>query len=283
MGASTVSPAASTRFDARAVTVFFVLAYAISWGWAIPLAASGAVVGRGHAWPTHYPALLGPAIAAVVVTAWTEGRAGLADLGRRMVRWRVGLRWWSAAVSPAALVVVVLLGGLVVGRQVPPLSDFGRFSGTPAAGVLGVFLLITLVNGVGEETGWRGYALPQLERRFSPRVATLVVGLLWYGWHIPQFFLIATYREFAPVQYVGMFVGLLAGAVVLTWLYNRTASVLLVIVWHGVYNLVGGTQAATGIVAAAVTTLIIGQAVVLLVLDGRARRDGRPSPLRPPD
>ena len=134
----------------------------------------------------------------------------------------------------------------------------------------------------GEETGWRGYALPQLQRRFSPLTSSLIIAVLWFGWHLPQFFVIASYRDYDPVQYVGMFVGLTIGAVVLTWLYNRSGgSILLVAVWHGLYNFVSGTQAATGMLAAVVTTLIMIQGVVLIVLELRARRRGRPSVLGP--
>jgi hypothetical protein len=74
------------RFDLRALAGFFVLAYALSWSWALSLAAAHQVVRRGAAWPTHYPSLLGPAIAAVAVTAWTMGRPGLRDLLARLVR-----------------------------------------------------------------------------------------------------------------------------------------------------------------------------------------------------
>jgi hypothetical protein len=100
-----------------------------------------------------------------------------------------------------------------------------------------VFLLITFVGSLGEETGWRGYALPQLQRRFSPLTATVILAPLWFWWHLPQFAVIGTYRDFGPAGYVGMFLGLTCGAIVLTWLYNRSGgSILLVIVWHGVYN-----------------------------------------------
>jgi membrane protease YdiL (CAAX protease family) len=100
--------------------------------------------------------------------------------------------------------------------------------------------------------------------------------------HLPQFFVIATYRNSSPVQYVGFFLGLTCGAVILTWLYNRSrGSILLVAVWHGLYNFVSGTQAATGMLAAVVTALVMIQAVVLIVLELRARRRGRPSVLGP--
>jgi hypothetical protein len=69
-----------------AIVAFYVLAYAISWGWSFTLVANGDIVRRGVGWPTASPALAGPAIAAIVVTAWISGRVGLADLARRIVR-----------------------------------------------------------------------------------------------------------------------------------------------------------------------------------------------------
>lgn len=271
------------RLDRRALVAYFALAYALSWSWAIPLAAAHQVVHRGAVWPTHYPALLGPAIAAVVVTAWTMGRPGLRDLGARLARWRVAPRWWLAAVSPAAFLAFGLIALRVAGKPLPAVADFGRFSGTPTIGLVGVFLLITFVGSLGEETGWRGYALPQLQRRFSPLTATLILAPLWFLWHLPQFPVIGTYRDFGPAGYMGMFLGLTCGAIVLTWLYNRSGgSILLVIVWHGVYNFVGATQAATGTLAAIVSTLIMVQGIILVVLELRARRHGLPSVLGPP-
>jgi uncharacterized protein len=277
--------ALGSRLDVRALVVFFALAYALSWSWVIPLAAGHEVVRRGVGWPTHLPALLGPAIAALVVTAWTMGRPGVRDLGARLARWRVPLRWWLAAVSPVVFLGLGVAAMAAAGKALPDVGGFGRFSGVPAIGLAGVLLLI-FAGALGEETGWRGYALPQLQRRFSPLASSLILAGLWFGWHLPQFWVIATYRDFTPVQYVGMFLGLACGAVVLTWLYNRSGgSILLVAVWHGLYNLVSGTQAATGLLAAVVSTLVMIQAVVLVVLEVRARRRGRPSvpgPHEPP-
>jgi membrane protease YdiL (CAAX protease family) len=271
-----------TRPELRALVVFFALAFALSWSWVIPVAAAHQVVHRGEGWPTHYPALLGPAIAAALVTAWTAGRPGLRDLLARMIRWRVAARWWLVAVSPVAFLGLALIATAATGSSLPSVADFGRFSGTPAIGLLGVLLLVTFVGALGEETGWRGYALPRLQCRFSPLASTLILSVLWFGWHLPQFLVIATYRDLGPVQYVGFFLGLTCGAVVLTWLYNRSGgSILLVAIWHGLYNMVSGTQAATGTLAAVVSTLIMIQGVVLVVLELRARRRGRPSVLGP--
>ena len=79
-----------------------------------------------------------------------------------------------------------------------------------------------------------------------------------------------------------MFLGLACDAVVLTWLYNRSGgSIPLVAVWHGLYNVVAATQAATGMLAAVVSTLIMIQGIVLIALEVRARRRGQPSVLGP--
>jgi uncharacterized protein len=78
-------------------------------------------------------------------------------------------------------------------------GDFARFSGLSAGlGILGVAAVITIVNGSGEETGWRRYALPQLQRRFYPLTATLILASGWADWHIPQFFFLDSYKGFPP-------------------------------------------------------------------------------------
>ncbi|MDQ1483216.1 MAG: protease family protein [Actinomycetota bacterium] len=266
----------------RALVVFFVLAYALSWAWVIPLAVSQQVVDRGQGWPTHYPALLGPTVAAFLVVAATSGRLGMAELLRRMVLWRVGWRWWLVAFSPAAFGGIAFLGSWVSGLSLPRAADFGLFSGVPTTGLPVVFLLVIL-GALGEETGWRGFALPRLQHRFSPLVASLILAALWALWHLPLFFVIATYRGMGIAQYDGFVLGLSCGAIVLTWVYNRSGgSILLVAVWHGVFNLVSGTQAATDVIAAVVSTLIMAQALLLVGLDRRARRRVQPSPLGAP-
>lgn len=252
---------------------FFVLAYAISWAWLVPLAFAGQDIEQGQGWPTHLPALLGPMLAAVIVTWVAYGPTGLQDLARRMVRWRVGWRWWLAAVSPVLLLPVALLIGLASGQAAPSAGDFASFTGLSSGlGVLGV-LLVLLLAAFGEETGWRGFAVPHLERTFSPLVTALVVAPLWALWHLPQFIVVANLRTFSPLMVVGWFVGLTCGSIVLTWLYDGSGgSILLVAVWHGLYNLVAGTAAAHGTLGALVTILVMVQASACVVHYVRAPR-----------
>jgi membrane protease YdiL (CAAX protease family) len=259
---------------------FVVLAYAVSWAWAFPFVAAGDVVKKGGGWPTHFPALLGPALAALVVTAVVWGRAGVRDLLARMARWRVPLRWWAATLSPLAFLGVALAVALA-GGNLPRGSDFGRYSGLSAIGVLPVWVIAILIT-FGEETGWRGFALPLLQRRHGALAAALLVTPIWAVWHLPYFFTVTTYRNFAPVGYVGFVFRLACGSIVLTWLYDGTgASILVCAVWHGLYNLGTGTAAATGTIQGVTSTFVYVQALLLVGLELRARRRGEASILGP--
>ena len=267
MGMAVVEPAASKRpGPARALVWFFVLAYLISWAWLIPLALGDQTVEQGRGWPTHLPALMGPMLAAIIVTAVVYGATGLRDLGRRVVRWRVGWRWWLVAVSPLLMLPIALLIGRVAGAAVPSVEDFANFTGVwSGLGVLGV-LAVLVVAGFGEETGWRGFAVPHLELRFSPLTTALIVAPLSALWHLPQFIVVANLRTFSPLLVAGWFFGLVCGSIVLTWLYdNSGGSILLVAVWHALYNLVAGTAAAHGTLGVLVTVLVMIQATACIV------------------
>lgn len=110
----------------------------------------------------------------------------------------------------------------------PDWEVLGRGRYAYLAWVVGL-LLSSVAYGFGEETGWRGFALPGLQRDRSALSATLILTAFWALWHAPFFF----YRyEFGLGQIVGFFLGLLAGAIWLTCLYNATGgSVLMVAIW----------------------------------------------------
>jgi hypothetical protein len=127
--------------------LFVVLAYAISWAWVIPFTATGATVVEGRGWPTHLPSLLGPLVAAVLCSA-LAGRRSLRDLVARMIRWRIGWRWWLAAVSPVLALLVLVAALAVAGGRLPAWSAFAGFSGVPAGwGVVGLVAAVVLIGG----------------------------------------------------------------------------------------------------------------------------------------
>jgi membrane protease YdiL (CAAX protease family) len=174
-----------------------------------------------------------------------------------------------------ALATVLAVMGLA-GQDLPQWAAFASFNGLPDHGVFSTLVLVLLLNGFGEEAGWRGYLLDRLQRRFDPLPATLIVSLVWAVWHAPFFFILSTYAGFNAMTLVMFPLGLTSGAIVLTWLYNHTGgSILAVAVWHTLYNLAVATGGATDLIQGIVTAMIMVAAAVLVVGEVLARRRGR--------
>jgi membrane protease YdiL (CAAX protease family) len=144
-------------------------------------------------------------------------------------------------------------------------AAFGRMPGLPDIGPVGVVLLTLLVNGFADETGWRGFALPGFRQRHRWLQASVLVAMLWILWHLPTFFLDTGYRgTLDPLVLPWFVLGIFAGAIVLTWIYEGSgASVLLAALWHTCLNLGSATEAGAALPAAMVTVLVIGWALVV--------------------
>ena len=251
-----------------------VLAYALSWSWWWPLLFANEPVRPGVGWPSHMPGLLGPAVAAAIVVAAVEGREGFARWAARLGRWRVGAWWLTVAAVVAAGLAAAMLTGSGSGG-----GSWTAYPGLPSSlGAVAVVAAVLLVNGIGEEAGWRGFAVERLARRRSLLVTALLVAPVWAAWHLPLFFVLASFRSFAPADVVGWLLGLTAGSVVLTWLYLRgRRSVLLVAAWHTAFNFTSATPAASGAMAAVTSTLVMIAAVAIVVAEVRSVRRGRVS------
>lgn len=265
-----------SKQSTRSLIWFVGLAYALAWAWSLPLAITGETVEQGQGWPTHVPSLVAPLLAALAVLGFKEGQTGLADLVRRMGRWRFPSVWWLVVASPVVVLGLTLAGMAVAGQNLPSLSEFARFGGLPVYGVVQTFLLVFVLNGLGEETGWRGYLQDRLQFRFTPLSSTLIVAVIWAVWHTPFFFILSTYAGFTAMTLVLFPLGLASGAVVLTWLYNRTGrSILAVALWHTLYNMAVATAGATDLIQGVVTAAVMVAAVILVTADVAARSSGR--------
>lgn len=253
------------------LVAYAVLAVAISWVWWGWCLLEGWVTRPGQGWPTHLPGLLGPALAAVVVTALVDGRAGVRDLGARALRWRVGWVWWSVVVATGLLVPLAWAVQSVLGDGPPDLAGLASYSGAPVAPVVVTLLYVLVVNGFGEEVGWRGFLADRLLRDHGLLVVAVRVWLVWGLWHLPVFWLVEDFRALGWAV-LGWAVGLLAGSVVLTWLYDGSGrSILLVAGWHTVFNLATATAATSG-TPAAVASVVVMVAAVVVALRSRPRR-----------
>lgn len=265
------------RVRRHPVALFLLVTFAVTWGAWVPLAATGRVVSVGFE-PAYLLGLLGPLVGAIVASAIVGGATGLRSLFARMVRIRTGARWWMIALGvPLGVAMLIYAGGLLAGTfgigHVK--GNFGAFNGFPETTPVALWLMLVLVNGFGEESGWRGFLLPTLQRRWSPLASSLVVGACWAMWHLPAFFVTETYRQLPTAMIPMFFIGLMSGSVFLAWLYNRgRSSILLVAVWHGTYNLFSGSLGARGVLGAVESTVVILSAAAILVQEVRAVRRG---------
>jgi CAAX protease family protein len=266
---------------------FLAVTFAVTWGAWLVLAGSGTVVGAGFA-PLYLVGLVGPLAGALVTTAVADGRVGVRGLLGRMTRVRCGFRWWAVAIGvPVAIAVsvqVVLVGYsmfLLAPVELPTWRGLGAFTGFPITNAIVLWVALVAIVGFGEETGWRGFLLPRLQRRWSPLAASLIVAVIWGVWHVPAFFVSGTYRAM-PIAMIPMFfAGLVCGSILLTGLYNRSRrSIALVAVWHGTFDLFTGTVAARGALAAVESTVVIAIALVLVgreLVASHRERIGQPS------
>lgn len=216
--------ALSAAVRRHALTTFFLLSYALSW-WAWPLFALGLF--------PNPVASFGPFLAAIVVLALTEGKAGIVRLFRRMVRWRVAPGWYAVALLlPAVLTAVATMLNVMLGAQAPSPAQLGAWPG-----ILSTFAIVLLVPGVGgawEEPGWRGYAVPRLQHGRSALVASLILGLLIAVWHLPLMVV-------GQIYYSDI-VLILAAVIVFNWVFNNArGSVLIIMLMHAANNAVSGS------------------------------------------
>ncbi len=201
---------------------FFVLAYALAWWIWILYAFNVTFLGPIFA--------LGPFLAAIIVTALTKGTAGLKALLSRMVRWRVGLGWYAAALLlPVAVYVVAVSLSILLGARASTAEQFGSWY--LIFPLFAYSLLFPLSGAFGEELGWRGYALPRVQARLWALSAALVIGVIQTAWHLPLFMID---RSTSPVPLIVGYMGL---GILATWVFNNTrGSVLLTMLLHASFN-----------------------------------------------
>lgn len=241
--------------------VFILGAYGFSWLIEIPLALQfrGLVSWNLPFW-IHYLASLGPLLSALLVTGLSRGKDGLVSLWEDLTRWRVKWVWWLAALSPLVMYILAALIQAILGMPVTTPADLGLVEFLPPLGLL-VLPLWIFTFGIGEETGWRGFALPRLQRGRSALLATVILWGVWALWHLPLFF-----YSYPLSILPGFAIGLLAGSIIFTWIYNSTGgSVLLTACWHGLFNVTTACiPCKTGFPAAFISTLVMVGAVIVV-------------------
>ncbi|MDF9751636.1 CPBP family intramembrane glutamic endopeptidase [Arthrobacter sp. ES3-54] len=194
---------------------FFVLAFAISWcSW--PLYAAGLM-------PQFEFLPIGPLAAALIIIGLAEGKDGYRAWGQRLIRWRVGWIWYAVALLlPAMMALLTGFANMALGAPAPGLAEVSW------SGLLAVFA-VRLVNPMdgplGEEPGFRGYAVPLLQARWNPLRSAALLGVVVSLWHLPLVL-------FGQLSVIGL-PTTFAITFLYVWLFNRTGgSVLLTYLFH---------------------------------------------------
>ena len=174
----------------------------------------------------------GPSLAAIAVVSSTRPVGGLRAWLSHCLQWRIGWGWCAFALL-LPLAVMLLAVGLHIALG-------GDIATSPASGHLmmtavNLPLVLLLGGPLGEEFGWRGYALPALQDRLGWRTASLGLGLVWGAWHLPLFFIDGTAQAHIPPAL--FLLSVVAMSVVFAWLANRTAgSVVAALLFHTAIN-----------------------------------------------
>ncbi len=220
----------------RSLPLFFLLSL-FAWIIWIPQAARTYGVG---VWapslqsPLNALTVWSPGLAAMLLCWLASGKAGISTLFRGLGLWRVPARWYVVALllSPVlwlcALGIDRLIGQTYVLETPLLLKSFDAVS----VAMIPIAAVFTLPNALGEELGWRAFALPRLQEAHGPISASIAIGVFWGFWHIPAW-LAWGGVEASLLPALVMVVNMVPAAIVFTWLFNRTGgSLLLVTLYH---------------------------------------------------
>lgn len=203
-----------------------------------------------------------PALAALGVAGALKGTQSLGWLLHQIVAWRVGIKWYAlACLGPLALVLIANVVSIACGGE--QAWEMGHFSlASIAIGPL-------IAGSLGEELGWRGFAQPLLQRRYSIFWASVIVGALWATWHLYPLISPGGQEQLTFLNVAETYVRLVSTAIVYGWLYGITGSLLLVMLAHAGHNIAIDILGATDASATIVAILYFLAAVSVATLAGK--------------
>jgi membrane protease YdiL (CAAX protease family) len=170
-----------------------------------------------------------PSLLAIFLTWKKEGVSGLQLLGRRILQFKLGWRWY---VFTFLIVIAGTAGQLTINKLLG-----NTFPGSLFLAQLGNFLPLLILGPLSEEIGWRGYALGRLQTRWNALISSLIIGLVWSLWHLPLFLMVGTSQHELGLPFIGFLVGFMANSVLYTWLYNNTKqSLWSAILFHWLFS-----------------------------------------------
>lgn len=208
---------------------FLGLTFLLTWGVWIPLVILG--------WDTHLMKMgtFGPTFAALILIIRGRGKSGLIKLGQKLTLWRVSWGWYAFVFLGPPL---IMLGAVQIytwmGGAGLTYNDPGQWYLT-----IPIFFFVLFTSVLGEEIGWRGFALPGLLEKHNALAASLILGVIWGLWHLPLFWMAGDFHREIP--FFPFLLQCTASAVIYSWLYvNTRGSLLIAHLFHAVSNTAAG-------------------------------------------
>ena len=214
------------------LTVYFTLAFIVSWGAVIALAGpKGIPVAPDQAVTLGMALLLGPIFAAAASTGLGMGKNGFITLFTRLFKWRIPLRWYAIALltAPLSTIAGLLVLSFYSSEYTPAFLTSLNDSPSIMMAVVAGFMV-----GICEEIGWTGFAVPMMRRRRGIGSTGLIVGLLWGAWHFIMFWEGNSFSGTLPLVllFARLFAWLPAYRILMVWIYDRSESLFVVILMH---------------------------------------------------
>lgn len=219
------------------VVAYFALTFTISWGGVLLVVGPSGLPVTPRQYEELVPIaivamLLGPPVAGILSAGLVHGRTGLRDLVSRLLRWRVGVRWYIVALLTAPLLMTAIL--IVLSFYVPELLPL-IVTTDDKSSILIFGIIVGLAAGFFEEIGWTGFATPELRQRYGVLATGLIVGVLWATWHLLVAFW-ASGTVSGPLSLTSYlldpFLFLMVFRVLIVWVYDRTQSLLVAMLMH---------------------------------------------------
>jgi uncharacterized protein len=278
--------------DGKALAIWLALVLALTVSGALPFILGGVPLNKlSPSWRFFGVAFAGieltayaPTLAALPVAGLFPGAGGARTLLRQIRTWRVGAGWYALALlGPVILQLFantlhIVLGGAApkVWTSFPSLSGFGP-------GTLTFFIGMLIAGSFGEELGWRGFALPRLQKRFSALTASLLIAILWTAWHLWPAMTPGGLAMATPAEAGLTLLRLTAVSIIFTWMYNSSGSLFVVMLAHAGLNIAATVvqkpaDSAHDILILLVTSYLV-VALALLFLKGSALSNGVAKPV----
>lgn len=225
--------------DEQKIYLYLVLVYLFSWLIWIPLDLSYLHIGtllipEGISNLVRLLGVLGPAFISLVLTRSIGGKNEVKVLWNHVKIWRVSYKWWVAAV----ILPQILFGITVLIYNFSNLGPKLKFIDQNTFIGIVIQIIMLTIAAFGEEIGWRGFLLPELQKKYSALSASIILAFIWFIWHIPFWMLQDIYYQLGWSYWLLNFIGIFPISIFLTWIYNNSKeSILLPVVYHLSFNI----------------------------------------------